>query len=335
MKSNSTRVLVTGAGGGVGQSILKSFLGHPYSIVSADAEALGAGLYAAFKGRIVPYASDPHYTERIIEICKEEGCSLIFPGLDVELPPLSRNVEQLKSAGIIPVVSDSSVVDICDDKLSTHRFLKEHGFYAPDTVLLSQIDSAELKLPVILKPMKGGSRSSGVYLVSSLKELQYRLSVIEVKNYVAQEYVEGDEFTAGSVNFSGKCFGVIVMRRTLRDGDTYKAFVVNDPQIYAYLKEVSETLAPFGPCNFQFRLNEGRPYIFDINPRCSGTTYCRTLAGFNEPLMTADYLLQGQVPSYSIREVTILRYWKELLVENSQIEAMRKSGSIDIGAIKI
>ena len=69
----------------------------------------------------------------------------------------------------------------------------------------------------------------------------------------------------------GACAGVIVMRRTLRAGDTYKAFVVRDPTIEAHVMAVADALKPFGACNFQLRLKNGEPYIFEINARCSGS----------------------------------------------------------------
>ena len=118
------------------------------------------------------------------------------------------------------------------------------------------------------------------------------------------------------------------MRRMLRDGDTYKAFVENNPRLNTYVKTVAETLKPFGACNFQLRMKGNEPFIFEINARHSGTTHSRTLAGFNEPLMVADYLLRAREPKFSIREISIFRYWQELPVENSRIVALQETGVI-------
>lgn len=109
------------------------------------------------------------------------------------------------------------------------------------------------------------------------------------------------------------------MRRILRDGDTYKAFVVRDPMLEAFVMDVANRLQPFGPCNFQLRVRDGVPYIFEFNGRCSGTTYCRALAGFNEPKMIADLILKRTPPSFQVRPITVLRYWKELVVENETV----------------
>jgi carbamoyl-phosphate synthase large subunit len=323
------KVLVTGVGGGVGQSIIKSFQDSQYHVIGVDGEYLGTGLYAVNKAYTIPYAVDPLFADKILDICTSEGCSLIFPGMDAELPVLSQSMNVFKQKGIIPVVSSEEVVSISDDKLATYQFLTDHGFFAPLTVDLSQQQINDLKFPLVLKPRRGGARSRGVHVVRNSKEFDTMLTMLDLGNYVAQEYIEGDEYTCGSVNFNGHCYGPIVMRRILRDGDTYKAFVISNPSLENYVRTVAEELQPFGACNFQLRLKNDKPFIFEINARCSGTTYARSLAGFNEPVMVADYLLHGKTPDYKIRSITILRYWKELVVENQRIERLKQLGKID------
>ncbi len=329
MKSSDEKsVLITCVGGGVGQAIIKSLYNTPYKIISADGEILGTGLYASPKAYTVPYANSPGYIERLLQICQAEKCSLIFPGLDAELPMLARERQRFIDIGTIPVVSSSDIVEIADDKLATHNFLVLNSLPTPSTYLLSEEVTEYLSFPFILKPRNGGFRSHNVFFIRDKREFSMRLSVINAADYIAQEYIEGDEYTCGSVNFDGKCYGIIVMKRVLRDGDTYKAFVVSDPEIVGYVKRAAEALKPFGPCNFQLRVCGGVPYIFEINARCSGTTYCRSLAGFNEPLMVADFLVYGKLPEYEIQEITILRYWNELVVSNDRIKIMSKEGSL-------
>lgn len=328
MPRKSKTVLVTGAGGGVGQSILKALQHSSYTAIAADCDSLAAGLYAASKAYLVPPASSPEFIPRIIEICDREACSLIFCGVEPELPALARAAQELRSQGVITVISEPKVIELCDDKLSTAGFLCEHGFAGPATVPLAQYDSSRLSLPVILKPRKGGARSQGVFLVTSEEQLRVHLATLGLSNYVAQEYVPGEEYTCGTITFDRICYGVITMRRMLRDGDTYKAFVVDEPYIDEKVKKVAELLNPFGPCNFQLRIKNGEPCIFDINSRCSGTTACRALAGFNEALMCADYLLEGKRPQFRIKPLSFLRYWKEVVVANDDIASLQAEGKI-------
>ena len=321
------RILVSGVGGGVGQSVIKALQGSPYTVIGVDSEELAAGAYAvptAYKGR---YASDPEFVERMLEICRREECSLFFPGHDVELPPLAQHAERFKSQGTLPVVSSKQVLHICDDKLATSDFLREGGFPAPRTRRLA--DLGRFESPIVLKPHTGGARSRNTYVVRSQDELDLYRQLVDPENCVAQEYIEGDEYTCGTVVLDGKCAGVIVMRRILRAGDTYKAFVERNPRIESTVRAIVERLQPFGACNVQLRVRDGEPFVFEINARCSGTTAARALAGFNEPRMVADYLLSGVEPTHSIREISILRYWKELVVPNERIERLRDSEHLE------
>lgn len=317
-------ILVTGVGGGVGQSVLKALAQTPYGVVATDSEALAAGLHAAPRAYLGRYASDPQFVDRLLEICLAEQCGLIFAGHDVELRPLSENVDRFKGHGIVPVVSSPAVIRSCDDKLATTEFLNSLGLPTPQTKRLSDVRAFEH--PIVLKPQRGGARSRGTYVVKTENEFDLYRQLVDPDNCVAQEYIDGDEYTCGSVTLDGKCLGVIVMRRILRDGDTYKAFVEHNPALEATVRTIVEALKPFGACNIQLRVKDGQAYVFEINARCSGTTAARALAGFNEPQIIADYLLNGVEPTYSVNEVTILRYWQELVVPNTDIDQLRQDG---------
>jgi carbamoyl-phosphate synthase large subunit len=318
-----THVLVTGVGGGVGQSVLKALQDTPYDAVGVDSDALAVGLHAVHSGYLGWEATHEAYIDRLLSICRLEECRLIFAGHDIELIPLSHHRTLFEAETIIPVVSSPEVIGICDDKLATSAFLKEHGFPCASTYSLRDVDTPSF--PVVLKPQRGGARSRRTYLARDEREFEVYRRLVDPDNCVVQEYIEGDEFTCGTVTFAGRLYGSITMRRYLRSGDTYKAFVEKRPEIDSLLQEVVRDLQPFGPCNFQLRLSNQTPVIFEINARCSGTTAARALAGFNEPLMVADYLLKGIEPRYEIREVTFLRYWQELMVENARISRLRES----------
>lgn len=323
--------LLTGVGGIVGQGILKCLSGTPYRTVGADASELAVGLYASDRGYVIHPVRHPLYIEQLMAICLQERARYVFPGLDMELPVLAGAAGRFRRKGIIPIISSAEVIDLGDDKLATAGFLKSHDLPAPRTLDLAVDPPSDLPLPLVLKPRRGGSRSQGVHIVRSPKELAYRLDTIEARTYVAQEYLEGDEYSAGSITFDGRCRGVMIMRRTLRDGDTHKAFVVRDSMLESFIHRVAELLQPFGPCNFQFRVRGGIPYIFEINPRVSGGACLRALAGFNEPLMTLDFLEHGKRPTYQIRPLAVLRYWKEFVVDEARIDEARREGCVNGG----
>jgi len=328
-------VAVTGVGGGVGQSIIKALQNTEYNVIGIDGEVLGAGLYAAKKSYLGFYANHPKFIDRIIKICKKEKCKTVFPGLDVELIPLSNNIEKLKANDIIPIVSDSKVIKIADDKLETTKFLRSNNFTYIKTYRLKDY-IFELDFPVVLKPQKGGTRSIGNFIAKDKREFDKYIANINTNNYVVQEYIQGDEYTCGAVSFESGCIGVILIKRQLRCGDTYKAFVIKDEKLSDFVKSIINVLKPFGACNIQLRVRDKIPYIFEINARCSGTTASRALAGFNEPKMICDYIFKGiDNPHFEIKEIVILRYWKELVVSYDKIEEMKANSFLYNKGVKL
>jgi carbamoyl-phosphate synthase large subunit len=210
----------------------------------------------------------------------------------------------------------------------TSTFLKRHDFPYPKTFDLLTY-AFELDFPVILKPKKG-ARSAGVFLVYDKKQFDALSKSLDANSYLVQEYIDGEEYTCGTVTLENKCNGVISMKRQLRAGDTYKAFVVRNNALEKFVKNVITILKPFGACNIQLKVRDDVPFIFEINARCSGTTAARTLAGFNEPKMICDFLSKGvNNPSFSIREVAILRYWNELVVRYDSIKEMRNNRCVN------
>jgi carbamoyl-phosphate synthase large subunit len=330
--SKKVKVAVTGAGGGVGQSIIKALADSGYEVVALDGEVLAAGLYATRTSYLIPYANAPDYVDRLLEICKKEDCKILFPGLDAELSALSKNRQRFEDSGIKVIVSSPDVIKTGDDKYETYRRLSSANIEVPKTVDMSEYGNEAtlpLPLPFVLKKRVGGARSKDVYIIDSQDKFQSILATnIDLSEFVAQEYIEGEEYTCGTVNLDGNCYGVIVMSRILRDGDTYKCFTVNEPVIEKYVRRIVSEIKPFGACNIQLRVKDSKPYVFEINARCSGTTAARALCGFNEPKMIADYICDGKLPAYEIKYQAILRYWKELVVQNETIENLSTNGSL-------
>ncbi len=326
-------IAVTGVGGGVGQSIIKSLYGTDYNVIALDGESLATGLYAVPKAYKIPYSNHPNYINALLEICEKEKCDLLFPGLDAELKILSQNRERFMAIGTTVIVSDEEVVDVSDDKMLFFEKLKAIGVGVPLTYEFTELvkNKTLLSVPIIVKQKVGGARSKNVFLVKNENDLEALIQRKDIvkEEFIASEYIEGDEYTCGTVNLENECKGVIVMRRILRDGDTYKCFVEKNEAIENTVLKIMKGLKPFGACNVQLRLKDGEPYVFEINARCSGTTASRSLCGFNEPKMIADLLLKNIQPEYTIQQKTILRYWKELEVENDSVETMVTNQSLE------
>jgi len=309
------KVLVTGAGALLGQGIIKSLrlADNDYYIVAVDPDPRSIGLYWADKACLVPMATELNYLENVCQIIKRENPDVILIGTDVELMIFAENKEKIElDFDTKVVVSSPEAIKIADDKWLTYNFLRENGFPFPKSVLLGD---KKINFPLIVKP-RVGARSVGVHRVKTLQELDYALSVVD--NPIIQEDVStpDNEYTSGIVVFDGIAKAIVTMRRDLRDGNTFRAYIEPESPFDSILMEMAEKLGGTGPLNFQFRNDGGVPKVFEINARFSGTTPIRALAGFNEVDQVVQHVVRGyEVVQNTIRSTTVLRYWDEQVVD--------------------
>lgn len=325
-------IMVTGAGAVLGQGIVKALQRSALDcrIVTADPSPLSSALYWADTAYKVPFASDPDYVDRFSEILAQEKPDMVLVGTDVELPCFAEhrhNLEQQFNTHIL--VSDPRVVAIADDKYLTQEFLTESDINPLATALPEDEEALAAVIetvgfPLIVKP-RIGARSAGVSLVQT--EVELRETVKGRSGLMVQECAgEPDtEYTASALVFDGQAQASIVMRRDLRDGNTNRAYSDAYKELNAFVRKAGEALQPYGPANFQFRIDAaGRPRIFEINARFSGATPLRALVGFNEVEMCIRKILFGDdIIEPEIRHGTILRHLSEQFVSAEQLDQVR------------
>lgn len=102
----------------------------------------------------------------------------------------------------------------------------------------------------------------------------------------------------------------------------YSQGLINDyPEICEQAKRIAIALDSEGPLNIQGRVIKGVFYPFEINPRFSGTTYLRAMAGFPEIDIYLDHLNGAPPPPHPvIRPGYYLRSFSELHVPLEQVK---------------
>lgn len=324
------KVLITGAGALLGQGIIRALRSSELNatIVAVDPDPLAAGLYWADSAYLVPWATEPGFLSDIERIFSIERPDVVLVGTDVELTLFAQHRERLeRTYGLQLVVSPEHVVHIAEDKWLTYQFLRELRMDYPASCLPGDEDKliAEVGFPLIVKP-RIGCRSIGVSIVHNREEL---MRMVEADpDCLIQECVATpeDEYTAGALVFEGRCEATIVMRRQLRDGNTYQAFVNDYPELNEKVRILAEKLKAYGPVNIQFRLDGDRMKVFEVNARFSGTTPLRVHAGFNEVEMVIRHVLeQKPIIQPEIKPITILRHWSETIVPHDMLLTRRSS----------
>jgi carbamoyl-phosphate synthase large subunit len=325
------KIVVTGAGAVLGQGIIKSLRSATLDceILAVDPNPFSPGLYWGDRGMIIPMASDPAYPGAIRRLLQDERPDAVLVGTDVELSIFAENrMLWEQEFGTEILVSSTDVVEIADDKYATAMFLDDNGLSYPKSVKAEdQIAVANLiesvGFPLIVKPRRG-ARAVGVSKVHDHAELAAAIAG-RVDLVVQQNAGDDDqEYTAGVIYFDNEVQASIVLRRDLRDGNTFRAYSGNYPEAEQYVHQLAHALKPYGPANFQFRIDSsGAPRLFEINARFSGTTPMRALFGFNEVEMCLRRLLFGEVIRQpEVRTGTVVRFLEEQFLSPEQFAAV-------------
>ena len=327
-------ILVTGAGSLIGHGVLRSIrkmAKQDLTVFTADPDYRAAGHWLGDHAVTIPVARNDYYIEVLASVVDRHKIDLVFIGTDPELYKISSALDKLKTT---VVVSKPNVIALGDDKLETARYLQANNFPYPDSSLArnkTDVDAliARVGFPLIAKP-RVGARSAGLTKVNSAADLPGLDSSID---YVLQEYLPDDpgEFTAGTMTYDGKCYSQVIFRRDLKDGNTYRAYTYSNAAHSRFLKDLSEKIpGVYGPLNFQYRVRNGTPVVFEINSRFSGTTPLRTAIGINEVEMAIEYFRSGDIKprNVSIPDVAILRTWSDIIVPTEQLEQLKKTGEL-------
>jgi len=320
------RILVTGVGsGGHGEQIVKALSLEKYKeyeIFGADANSnlVQSELAGGFVHRL-PYANEPSYVDEVLKLCKRLQIDAVFHGSEPELRALAAHRENFEEVGILLLANKTEIIELALDKARLSDRLTMLGFKVPRFLEVSSLDVLEMVdwFPAVLKPSTGGGGSRDVYIVQDPDELKNLARFLHLDesgtSFIIQEYVgsEAEEYTVGVLHdFDGSLIGSIGMKRDLSSTLSVRSRVKNRTartelgdvlvvssgvsqgrlgafrEVTEQCEAIAESLGSAGPLNIQCRLVSGEVKVFEINPRFSGTTSSRALAGFNEPLILLD-----------------------------------------------
>jgi carbamoyl-phosphate synthase large subunit len=259
-------------------------------------------------------------------------------GADEELQVLAGAADAMaRDTGATIVTDTLDQISICQDKWKTFELLKRHGLPCAESALPEDEERfvREFGLPVVVKPREGHG-SLHFYVARDLDELHRAISAIQEAGWrpFFQEYLPGvdQEYTSGvTVDRGGKnVLSSISMRRLLKGGQTFKAFVDDYKEVRRAAEEAAIKIGSHGPVNVQTRLVGDEPKIFEINPRFSASCPIRAVAGVNEPdIIFRNWILGEKIAVGSYRRLICLRYFNEVYVPTSVYEEAARTGRTD------
>ncbi|WPC09066.1 ATP-grasp domain-containing protein [Globicatella sp. PHS-GS-PNBC-21-1553] len=248
-------------------------------VFAADARLDAPALYFADDFFQLPFIKDKEYIPEIISLCNRLDVKLIIPTIDTELEILSENIRKIESETKAKLlVSDISIIKICNDKIKTQDFLERHGFLIPKMYSKEELSYAEF--PLFIKP-KNGSSSKNIFKINNLEELDTYLNI--VPDPIVQEFIEGDEYTVDVfLDFSGNIITIVPrLRLATRSGEISKGRIVKDVEIIDEVKRLMNCLKPIGHITVQLMKTKKGIEFIEINPRFGGGAPMSIEAGAN------------------------------------------------------
>ena len=316
--SKIIRVLVTCAGGGVGQSVVDS-LKHDkekYFIVASDQRQY---IYAAPDCDSfveLPSIFAPDYVARVMEVCKDLSIDVLIPGHDQELELFALARQSFDEIGTAVVVSDHRLVKLLRNKLAWSREFRKQTDAVVRSFSVDELHTCDdLSFPMIAKPT-GGSASSGLHILHSSDDAKGLPNDLVVQEFLFPPQSSPDYGTVRNAvdrkktlqvaevsvqlvySLHGEILGRFASMNRLSNGIPVEIVPLDEDKIWDVVSEIETILAdysPRGPINLQGRMTDAGLVLFEMNPRFTGITGNRTQFGFNEVDAVCRNFVEGQV----------------------------------------
>jgi carbamoyl-phosphate synthase large subunit len=264
------------------------------SFFGTDTTELSPALQLCDRRFSVKPTTHSRYIKELLSIVKANRVKLLVPTVDLDLKRLAQNKAKFAAMGCRVLVSDPEVIDICQDKRKTYRFLVKNNFDTPATISIqtalknsksSIVNSkSEIRFPLFLKPWDGYA-GRGNAVVNNRRELLFYSK--RIPNPICQELVKGTEYTCDVyVDFGMKVRCVVPRRRIeVRAGEVSKGQVIKNARIMSEAALLVENLgAGPGVITLQlFLTGDGKIKFIEINPRFGGGAPLSIMAGADFP----------------------------------------------------
>ncbi|UKO97607.1 ATP-grasp domain-containing protein [Nostoc sp. UHCC 0870] len=274
-------------------------------VFAGDASLEAPALQEADESFLLPSVNHHDYFDKLLYICERKQVRLLIPLNDLELPLLAKQRDRFLKIGIIPVISDSEIIDICFDKWATCQFLNNLGIATPKTYLsVNQAKKAiklgEINFPLVVKP-RWGSASIGIEYPEDEEDLELAYRFVKKslsKSFLAeisstdpeqciliQEKLNGQEYGLDIVNnLAGDHITTFVKcKLAMRAGETDRAVTVEHEDISRIGEKIGQSLRHIGNLDCDVILTAKSACVLEMNPRFGGGYPFSQIAGANLP----------------------------------------------------
>lgn len=318
-------ILVSGASGIVGYGVLKSLKQsrEEYRLIGTTIydDSIAPAFCDIFEQ--APMTNSPEYINWLCDIIKKHNVDMIIPSIEADMIKWNVEREKLEQTGVKVLLNNPELINFCSDKwLFYEKLSTTKSELAIESRLTGTFEELEkdFGLPFLLKPRKGFA-SKGIVKVEN-KEIftqnQHNLGTILMAQPIIGNVDE--EYTISAFfDYESKLLCYMGLKRKLsKEGFTEKAEVVEINGAEEAINELAKIFKPIGATNFQFRTQNNRLKLLEINPRISSATSIRTSFGYNESIMSVDYFLNNIIPNQpKIKKGHAVRYTEDYIFYDS------------------
>jgi carbamoyl-phosphate synthase large subunit len=204
------RLLVTGAGPGASDNLIRSLRGGDPSfwIVGVNSDRFVLKKSIADQRYLLPSAESEEFAAALVALVEREGIALVIPTTDVEVSALSEMREALGPRSFLP---DRAAIARCQDKHVLSAHLAAHAIPIADTRPVTDVDA----LPDVFARLGGappywcrartGSRSLGAAPMRSPEQARAwmlyweEMRGVPVTSFIVSEYLPGRDFLCQSL----------------------------------------------------------------------------------------------------------------------------------------
>jgi carbamoylphosphate synthase large subunit len=269
--------------------------------VDADAKTCASPPDGFDRFAQVPFASEPGYADRMMELVSGLAPAVLVPGSDEEAEALAPHRERFARAGTMVSVSSPEAVALMRDKEQTTRAAKASGCPVAETIRADSFDELRRAIPtlgypersVVIKPVRGRGRRT-VFFVSATPtapqpDVPPSISIEAIEKEIGEwpgpmlacEMIMGTPLTVDLLCEHGALRSAVVRRwegwgRFPFPGQT----IVDNPSLVNALHHLVSHIGVHGLIDADMiEAQDGQVRLLELNPRPSGSVAVVHAAG--------------------------------------------------------
>ena len=295
---------------------------------------------------IISNPSDPNYIKDLLNIAVKERIDLIIPWTNEEALLIAKNSKVFEKEGIKLLNNTEEKISSVIDKGLMFENLKVKGFPTPNFRSVSDLEEIEKAVKdfgypeksIVVKP-RSLSGERGFCIIDNKPELDKRgfgnklplkafLSLLEESGkttnleYVVMDFLEGEDYSVDCLCKNGESIFIIPRTRiNAMGGVSLIGETTDDPKIREQVQRVIKEFDFSFNVNIQLKYKKDTPFIYDINPRISGTIVANSGAGINLLYFGIKVALNEPIPGQNnikYKGVKMVRYWDQKFIKTNK-----------------